>query len=918
MNKFTKKMTVLAVSALMALGVGISGLEADKASAALTYTGTYEKVTSVSALSTGDKVVVGDLDGTFGMVSGQSGSDATISTTESDWVQYEVTVSGTSFTLYDSSAAKYIASPTKNQFTYGTTAGSCTVTTEGGLQCNKRILQKNGNYYRFYTANGSYPDLFVYKVGASAVLMESITIKADGVEADTLNLNLDDMYEGLTVEYAPSNVDDSTIDWTSTNRDVAYYEDGVVYAMGVGEATITATAHDGSGVKDSITVYVVDPSQPVLQSVTVTGTPVTPQFVGNEFNYSGLTFTPVYDKTNDNPDVITGADIDWPTLVAGMTSVTGNYKGVDVVVEGVTVKEDTVVSIAVSGDMTKKEYHLEEEWDPAGLVVTATYESGATAVVTEGITWEYSAPVADYEIGDSKAVTVTATVDALVSEGYEVTGITINEAPAVGSAEFDFMNESNTHLSASALASAPATIDGISVGVAQNGSTIAPGTYLAPVRMYKQFLVTFSGDATVAGITSIVITASSASYANVMSTSTWNPTATVSVSGSVATVEFASAPTEVTVELGAQSRWNSLVVNYNKVKADENAKVESITLSPDTLTLDAGDTGLLSATVLPGNAFDTSVTWASSKDDVATVSQEGLVTAVAVGEAKITATANDGSGVVGEATVTVNPAPVVDFVPEGQIKNSVTAGDVTLDVTQTGAGTYTGFNSTYGAQFGSGTNDVVVTLESTGHKFETTGLRVLVNAAKTGSGEGALRVLVGDVQIGETVTLTSTATVYEFTPSAEASVAAAASDTLKIELSNTSGAVYLKSLAVYGEMSEVTEADKLAELVALIESLDTCTDYSRAAELREMYNALSDESKAAFDATVFEDNGGSVTLADKLAYMEMLAANAAGESSSITSEVAREQLPLVLISLVAVLSLSAVGAYYFLNKKRNA
>ena len=57
--------------------------------------------------------------------------------------------------------------------------------------------------------------------------------------------------------------------------------------------------------------------------------------------------------------------------------------------------------------------------------------------------------------------------------------------------------------------------------------------------------------------------------------------------------------------------------------------------------------------MLPDYATDKSVTWTSSDEAVATVDQTGKVTAVAMGNAVITATANDGSGVKAECAVTV-------------------------------------------------------------------------------------------------------------------------------------------------------------------------------------------------------------------------------------------------------------------------
>lgn len=82
--------------------------------------------------------------------------------------------------------------------------------------------------------------------------------------------------------------------------------------------------------------------------------------------------------------------------------------------------------------------------------------------------------------------------------------------------------------------------------------------------------------------------------------------------------------------------------------------VTSITLNKETTTITVGKTETLTVeTVLPANAEDKSVTWSSNKDNIATVDQTGKVTGVAVGEATITATASDGSGVNATCIVTV-------------------------------------------------------------------------------------------------------------------------------------------------------------------------------------------------------------------------------------------------------------------------
>ena len=79
----------------------------------------------------------------------------------------------------------------------------------------------------------------------------------------------------------------------------------------------------------------------------------------------------------------------------------------------------------------------------------------------------------------------------------------------------------------------------------------------------------------------------------------------------------------------------------------------SIALDQETATLTEGETLQLTATVLPDDATDPSVTWSTSNAAVATVDATGKVTAVAPGTATITATTNDGSELSASCAVVV-------------------------------------------------------------------------------------------------------------------------------------------------------------------------------------------------------------------------------------------------------------------------
>ena len=86
--------------------------------------------------------------------------------------------------------------------------------------------------------------------------------------------------------------------------------------------------------------------------------------------------------------------------------------------------------------------------------------------------------------------------------------------------------------------------------------------------------------------------------------------------------------------------------------------VASVTMSQPEAQMQVGETLQLRAQISPSNATEQKVMWASSKQSVATVSDAGLVTAVAAGEANITATA-DGKTATCVVTVTKPEVPVV-------------------------------------------------------------------------------------------------------------------------------------------------------------------------------------------------------------------------------------------------------------------
>ena len=141
-------------------------------------------------------------------------------------------------------------------------------------------------------------------------------------------------------------------------------------------------------------------------------------------------------------------------------------------------------------------------------------------------------------------------------------------------------------------------------------------------------------------------------------TVTWSTSdasiATVDQNGKVTAVKEGTAT--ITAKAGDKSASCRVTVSKNVVAVTE------VTLNKTELSLKKGESETLTATVKPDNATDKSVTWSTSDASIATVDQNGKVTAVKEGTATITAKAGDKSAT---CTVTVSSDGMNGDDPEG-------------------------------------------------------------------------------------------------------------------------------------------------------------------------------------------------------------------------------------------------------------
>lgn len=114
---------------------------------------------------------------------------------------------------------------------------------------------------------------------------------------------------------------------------------------------------------------------------------------------------------------------------------------------------------------------------------------------------------------------------------------------------------------------------------------------------------------------------------------------------------------------------------------DNSIPLEGLTLSATQLSLPEDSFEVLTLTPIPANASDTSVTWSSSNDSIATVNSAGFVTAVKVGTCVIKAISVANPSIYASCQVTVASA-VANTDYTGLIINQIYGGGSKYDNSQ--------------------------------------------------------------------------------------------------------------------------------------------------------------------------------------------------------------------------------------------
>ena len=144
--------------------------------------------------------------------------------------------------------------------------------------------------------------------------------------------------------------------------------------------------------------------------------------------------------------------------------------------------------------------------------------------------------------------------------------------------------------------------------------------------------------------------------------------ATVDDNGVVTAIAEGTTEITVTTEDGQKTATCTVTVKEDEVtdpdpEEPEIINVESVTLNTEEKELKVGEEFTLVATINPDNATNKNVSWSTENSNIATVDDNGVVTAIAEGTTEITVTTEDGQKTA-TCTVTVKEDEVTDPDPE--------------------------------------------------------------------------------------------------------------------------------------------------------------------------------------------------------------------------------------------------------------
>ena len=653
---------------------------------------------------------------------------------------------------------------------------------------------------------------------------------------------------------------------------------------------------------------------------------------GGDATGKEVTWTPADSNIctiNASADTLTGTVV--PVNIGSTTvrvaSVDDPTKYHDVTVNVAAPDSKTLNSITINkGEGYKTDYYDDAvSVDLTGLSLTANFVNATYPTYSENVAVANNASGVEWTLDlTNEKVKVSYTIDqTTVRDEF---AITVTPAPTI--VTFDL---TSTGFKGSDIAS-------------ENGAIVTPFTLIATatatawrsnaenLRMYSGNAMTLSGDSSVASIDIVYITPASGYSCSTGYTYTAMPSEeSLNYDSELGGLEMPEGTTSLVIaRTGNRADLTSIVVEYTKVEIIDDT-VTDITLSPSSVTLEVGETQTLTSSITPvGAAGGENMEWHTTSSSVATV-ENGVITAVGAGSCEIYSIADDeGKCESNHVSVTVTAAPIVNFSATSAVEGDA----VKLDGADFLIDTNSAYRAlgTYGAQFGSGSDSAgTVKFTSTDYAFSKTNLKVVVNATYSGDGgNNTIKAYIGNTQIGETATMTkNTSADYVFEYSGSASDPIPSTDLIRIEINNDKGAIYLKTLKVYSASYKSVVGDFVENSLRMDTYDKGGTEGSTGGngsckvwwnDVLSAYNGLTDGQKALFGG---EDQYSAAR--DRLSEWARLNSYSFDSSTGALSQNANvsplniligENNATSIIVVLALMSLTVYGGYFFLRKRK--
>ena len=376
----------------------------------------YTKVTDITTLAAGDKVVLYCDDAALGVTGYNGNKDATVDAT--GWVEYVVEAAEGGVLLKDGD--KYISLTVKNSFKYAATGSVCKVTAAGVLTCTLSgtdylLYQNNGEggpFYRMYTDKtgssyeASYKPFYVYKVGEGSG-------NTPGGETPETEVTVSDLNYADAIYYEYDGIAYYDFDLYNDSDPETYeyvYPELYFSVEAKNKTAINGTySMFWAGLWTSVNDSVLTDEENPVGSVTIKN-------VDNEGNYSFKgSFVGTDGKTYTFDKVLPVWAFDFDTF----EEITLNEDGTDnpgTDNPGTDNPGTSTGTITFDADVDKGNASL----DAANQTPYSVSKEGITLDVTKGIIGTYNNEN-HYRIYKSETLTITSTVGNIVSVEFTCT-----------------------------------------------------------------------------------------------------------------------------------------------------------------------------------------------------------------------------------------------------------------------------------------------------------------------------------------------------------------------------------------------------------------------------------------------------------------------------------------------------------------